>query len=117
MQIGWIGGLDRNESHYVRLAEDAGHALDFHTGRLDGRGSDQLRSLVERSDLVIVVTDVNSHGAVQLARRVAHKAGKPVHIARRVGPSAFRQLLASLAAAPSVRRSATTEARAARPAA
>ena len=96
MHIGWIGGLDRNESHYERMAAASGHTLECHNGHLDGRGSDQLRALVERADLIIVVTDVNSHGAVQLARRTASRDGKPVHIARRVGPSAFRALLDGL---------------------
>jgi hypothetical protein len=96
MHIGWVGGLDRNEAHFERMAAAAGHVIECHTGRLDGRGSDQLRALIERSDLVIVLTDVNSHGAVQLARREAVKAGKPVHIARRLGSSAFRALLGGL---------------------
>ena len=48
MRIGWVGGLDRNEGHHERVAEAAGHQLEFHTGRLDGRGSTQLRALAER---------------------------------------------------------------------
>ena len=61
-----------------------------------GRGSDSLEALVERSDLVICVTDVNSHAAVIGARRHARTLGRRCVLTRRLGLSRFRSLLAEI---------------------
>ena len=98
MRIAWIGGLDRNEAQLKRMAAQAGHRLDFHKGDTGGRGAAELRAMVERADLVIVLTDVNSHGGVQLARRICQRLGREAMIMRRCGAAQFQQLLAALAA-------------------
>jgi hypothetical protein len=97
MRIGWVGGLTRNEGELRRIAERAGHALDFHTGEVGGRGASDLRSIVERADFLVVVTDVNSHGAVILARRLAQKLGRGCLVVQRCGPSRFQALLDAFA--------------------
>ena len=97
MRIAWIGGLDRNEAQLKRMAAQAGHRLDFHKGDTKGRGADELRSVVERADLVIVLTDVNSHGGVQLARRICQRLGRAALIVRRCGAAQFQNLLDALA--------------------
>ena len=61
-----------------------------------GRGSDSLEALIERSDLVICVTDVNSHAAVLGARRHARTYGRRFLLTRRLGLSRFRALLADI---------------------
>jgi hypothetical protein len=96
MRIGMIGGLDRNESLYRRLADEAGHDIDFHTGHVGSRGNASLEALIDRVDLVVVVTDLNSHGAVLLARRLVRKRGVALHLVRRCGVSRFVELLQSL---------------------
>jgi phosphate-selective porin OprO/OprP len=60
-------------------------------------GGEALDALVDRVDLVVVTTDVNSHNAVQRARRLAREKGKRVHLARRLGLSRFVELMALLA--------------------
>ncbi|MFO0746911.1 MAG: DUF2325 domain-containing protein [Myxococcota bacterium] len=99
MTLGLIGGVERNENAYVEAARAAGHTLHFHSGHLNGRGSDTLAGIIRSSDLVVVVTDVNSHGAVQLARRLARKEGKSLVLQRRISPSRFAALVADLDAA------------------
>lgn len=101
MQIGMIGGLDRNESAYAALAERAGYGFEHHNGHLAGRGSSTLEALVDRSDVVVVVTGVNSHGAVWLARRLARQRGRLCYVMTRCGPSKFVELLDGLARASS----------------
>ncbi len=96
MRIGMIGGLDRNESVYKRIADEAGHELEFHPGHVGGRGSISLASLIDRVDLVIVATDVNSHGAVIQARRLVRERGLPLMLVRRCGVSRFAEVLRSL---------------------
>ncbi len=98
MHIGIVGGLDRNEGVYEDLAQRAGHHFEHHNGHLAGRGAASLDTLVERSDLVIVVTDVNSHAAVWRARRLAKQRGSRCILMSRCGPSKFTALLAQLSA-------------------
>ncbi len=96
MRVGIIGGLDRAEPHYGRLAVDLGHEALFHDGQICGRGARALEHLVDRCDAVVIVTDVNSHGAVQLARRRLRGRGGSPLLLRRCGLARFRRLLAAL---------------------
>jgi hypothetical protein len=96
MRIGIVGGLDRNESVYYRLAEKVGHEVEFHPGHIGGRLNASLAALIDRVDLVIVVTDLNSHGAVLLARKLVRARGVPLLLLRRCGISRFTELLESL---------------------
>ena len=93
MRIGWIGGRERNETQLERIAAGSGHTLEFHSGHVGGRGADSLRVLVERSDFLVIVTDVNSHGAVILARKLAQQLGRGSLVIRRCGSSRFQALL------------------------
>ena len=96
MHIGLVGGLDRSEAQYRQLAERAGHSIEWHTGDLAGRGAGTLEALIERSDLVIVVTAVNSHGAVWRARKLAKLRNKRLLLLARCGVSRFGALLSEL---------------------
>jgi hypothetical protein len=98
MHIGIVGGLDRNEGFYEDLAKRAGHRFEHHNGHLAGRGAASLGTLVERCDIVIVVTDVNSHAAVWRVRRLARQRGNRCILMSRCGPSKFSALLQELAA-------------------
>ena len=94
MRIGIIGGLDRNVAALYSLAEVAGHDVRFHTGVMAGPASaSALRALVSRSELVVIVTDINSHNAVRTARREARLLGRPVKIVRKLGHTHFAALL------------------------
>jgi hypothetical protein len=96
MHIGLVGGLDRSEAQYRQLAERAGHSIEWHTGDLAGRGAGTLESMIERSDLVVVVTAVNSHGAVWRARKLAKLRRKRLLLLARCGVSRFGALLDEL---------------------
>lgn len=97
MRITWIGGLDRIEAKLEQMAAQAGHRLEFHTGVTGGRGAEELRAAIERADLVIIVTDVNSHGGVLLARKLCRQLGRAALVVRRCGISRFQQLLDAMA--------------------
>ena len=96
MHIGIVGGVERGEQRYAAAAASQGHSFEFHGGDMAGRGSDSLEALVLRSDLVICVTDVNSHAAVLGARRHARALGRQCVLTRRLGLSRFRALLAEI---------------------
>jgi hypothetical protein len=97
MRIGWIGGLTRNEAQLSRMAEWAGHTLDFHSGEMSGSGADQLRRLVERADFIVLVTEINSHGAVILTKKMCHRLGRGSLVTRSCGTGRFQSLLDALA--------------------
>ena len=87
-------GIRRPLRHWALRAADAGHLLEFHNGDIRGRGADELRRLVERSGLVIILTTINSHGGVQLAKRIARKRNRPAVEMQKCGQCTFRELLA-----------------------
>lgn len=96
MHIGIVGGVERGEQRYAAVAASHGHSFEFHGGDTAGRGSASLEALVERSDLVICVTDVNSHSAVLGARRYARALGRRCVLTRRLGLSRFRAFLGEI---------------------
>jgi hypothetical protein len=93
MLIGVVGGLDRDAPRLMSIARAAGHDVEVHTGTLSTTRVEGLRSLVARADLVLVLTDINSHGAVQMARRLARAHHRPLHLMRRFGTSQFAAFL------------------------
>ena len=98
MRIGIIGGVERGQQNYERLAAEWGHEVELHGGHMNGRGGRSLDAIVQRADLVVIVIDVNSHMAVQAAKIAARKYGRRTHIARNFGIARFSSLLESLAA-------------------
>jgi hypothetical protein len=85
MRLAVIGGLDRSGPALERAARRSGHEFEFHSGQTAGRGSDEIRAIVARAEVVFVLTDVNSHNAVLLARREGQRLGRQVVLVRRLG--------------------------------
>jgi hypothetical protein len=98
MRIAIIGGHERGERNLTRVAESLGHDLEFHPGHVAGRGSGEIRSLVGRADVVVVVTDINSHGAVKVARTEGQRLGRHVILTKRIGLRDLAQMLGPKAA-------------------
>jgi len=55
-----------------------------------------MRGLVKRSSFVVILTTINSHQGVQLAKRLARKQNRPFVVMKRCGQSGFRQFLAEI---------------------
>lgn len=96
MRIGIVGGLDRAGSVLSRMAAVAGHELLLHDGSMSSCGARALERLVERADLVLVLTDVNSHGAVRHARQILRERGRSPLLLRRCGSVRFAALLEAM---------------------
>jgi hypothetical protein len=96
VRIAVIGGLERHESEIERRAGAVGHAVEFHRGRVGGRHADEIEVMVQRCDVTIIVTQINSHGAMYLAKKAAARFERPALIARTCGPSSFSAILGSL---------------------
>jgi hypothetical protein len=90
--------MDRSQADMERLAHQRGHSIELHTGDVRGRGADALRGVVERAELVLVLTDLNSHGGVQLAKRLCQRLGRPSVVMKRCGSARFAHLLDALPA-------------------
>jgi Uncharacterized protein conserved in bacteria (DUF2325) len=95
MRIGIIGGAERVEVQYQRAAQSAGHELEFHPGHMSSRGAASLERLVRRCDVIVIVTEVNSHAAVQRARGLARSQGRTPVLCRRFGVQALLALMES----------------------
>lgn len=93
LRIGWIGGISRQSGELERVAREEGHELFTHDGCITGRSVTALRALVARCDLVIVQTDVNSHGAMKVARDAARYFDRPLCLVRRANAADLRALL------------------------
>ena len=100
MRIAIVGGLERHEPEITRRAERTGHVVEFHRGRVGGRHASELESIVARCDLVIIVTEVNSHGGVLLAKKSAARFARPTLIIRTCGASRFARIVDALGTRP-----------------
>lgn len=96
MRIGWVGGVERYEAQLERLALAAGHELEYHRGDVRGRGAQALEGLVERCQIIVILTETNSHGAVQLARKLARQKGRGTLLLRKSGIARFARLLEAI---------------------
>lgn len=99
MRIGIIGGAECGEPVLREVAEAGGHELEFHRGATSSRSSASLEAMVHRCDLVVIATEVNSHGAVRLARELGRASSRPPVLCRRIGRSRLRALIAEASAA------------------
>jgi hypothetical protein len=91
-----VGGLGRLEPRYAQMAAAAGHEALFHDGDTRGRGASALVHMITRADLVVLVTDVNSHGALRDTRRVLRELGRSPVLMRRCGVAKFASVLSAL---------------------
>lgn len=99
MRIGIVGGAECVEQEYRRVIRDTPHQLEFHSGHMTSGGARSLQTLIARCDLVVIITDVNSHAAVGKARKLARAAGRSPIFARRFGVRGLSALLAEAAQA------------------
>jgi len=83
LRIALIGGHMRNARHLVERGRTAGWKIERHSGNMGGRGTKELRSQIARADIVIITTQVNSHGSMFLAKEYARRLGRFTAVIRR----------------------------------
>jgi uncharacterized protein DUF2325 len=96
-RVAFVGGLDRLEQRILPFGRRLGLDVAMHNGHTGGGGAARLVALVQRTDIVIVVTGTNSHNAVQIALREAVKSGARVKIVKFLGTGTARALLTEIA--------------------
>lgn len=77
-----VGGRHRSEPHLTREAIRIGIELTRHDGWTGGRGARELRAAIGRCDAVVVVTRINSHGSMYLAKQVARELRRPIFVVK-----------------------------------
>ncbi len=89
-----VGGLERLREQYRHTFESLGTAeFFFHSGRCDGGGAEQLRFTTKSADIVVFITRVNSHNALNVLRRVCRKNAKRLLTVRETGPEQISRLV------------------------
>lgn len=97
LRVAVIGGLSRANDLWVRTGSQYGLDLEQHDGNIHGRGSAEVASIVRRADIVVIITNPNSHGGVETARRVAIACDRPFVLVERLRPHGLPAVLDSLA--------------------
>jgi hypothetical protein len=95
MRICLVGGIKRSTEQLIRAAEEAGHTMEAHFGDVGGRGGDRLARSIERSDLVVIAIEINSHGGARQAKEMARRSGRPFVTIRKPSVSAIERLIRS----------------------
>jgi flagellar biosynthesis chaperone FliJ len=75
-KVAIIGGLERLEPQYRDLIERMGGSCLFSNGHTKNGGK-EFRSIVKKSDLVICITAINSHGAMKVIKKQCKICRKP----------------------------------------
>src|SRR4051812_32166934 len=89
-----VGGLSRAGEQWSRAGRAIGVDLEHHDGRTGGRRGDELVAAVRRADVVVIITDPNSHTGVALARRAAISAARPHLLIKHLRPGGLGAALA-----------------------
>ena len=99
LRVAFVGGVECVDRQLLALGEELGIAIEVHQGHMKSQSRQRLVSLIARANLLVLVTGVNSHGAVSVAKREAERAGTPIRILKFCGSTRARSLLSELAQA------------------
>jgi hypothetical protein len=112
IRVAVVGGLTRATDQWTDAGRALGVQLEHHDGRVHGRRADDLESLVRRADVVVIITDLNSHNGVTIARKAAVNAALPHRLVRRLRPNGLSAVLTETLAEAGLRWPAPEEAKA-----
>jgi hypothetical protein len=76
-KVAVIGGLDRLEKNYCQLVEELGGKCLYHTGQMRS-GARKLRQIVNKSDMVVYLTPINSHAAMNVVKKQCKRSQTPL---------------------------------------
>jgi len=94
LRVAVVGGLTRAAGLWSRAGAALGVDLEHHAGRTGGRGVEEITAAVRRADVVLIITDPNSHGAVAAARRAAAASARPHLLVKHLRPGGLGAALA-----------------------
>ena len=95
LRIALVGGLDRLEDKYQEAFEKSGAEFRFHSGVSGGGSAVRLKTLANWADVVVFVTRVNSHNAMNVVKGICRKSGKSFLALRETNPTLVSKLVAN----------------------
>jgi UDP-N-acetyl-D-mannosaminuronic acid transferase (WecB/TagA/CpsF family) len=99
LRVAFVGGVECVDRQLLALGDELGIDIEVHHGHMKAQSKQRLVALIARANVLVLVTGVNSHGAVSVAKREAERFGTEVRILKFCGSSKARSLLAELAQA------------------
>ncbi len=94
LKVALIGGLDRLENQYRSVFESLGTMkFYFHTGCCSGSGANRLRASAQDADIVVFITRVNSHNALNVIKGICRKSGKSFLALRETNPALVSKIV------------------------
>jgi hypothetical protein len=96
LRVAFVGGAHRIERELVAIGGELGIDVEVHEGHVHGQTKARLVSVVSRSQVVFLITGTNSHGAVEIVKKEASRAGVRLEILKSCGCAKARALLAEL---------------------
>jgi hypothetical protein len=100
LRVAVIGGLSRATDQWRRAGDAIGVHLEHHDGRAEGHRAATIASIVRRADVVLIITDLNSHNGVAVARKAAVAHGRPHALLRRLRPDGVAAAISDALALP-----------------
>lgn len=101
LKVAVVGGLTRATEQWRRAGRAIGVELEHHDGQSAGRRAADIQAIVRRADVVLIITDLNSHNGVAQARRAALAHARPHLLLRRLRPDGVAKAIAeALASRP-----------------
>lgn len=97
LRVAVIGGPDRMQPAYRKVVQQLGAEFLFHDGEVKN-GSYRLKGMVCGADIVVFITSVNSHGALNAVKAVCRKNGKKFIALRETGAESLGKTLKVVAA-------------------
>jgi hypothetical protein len=91
-----IGGLKRLEKGYCQVIKDMGGQGISHTGNVRS-GTRRLRQLVNRSDVVVYITPLNSHGSLDVVKKQCKRCNTPFCPLNSTSPATLESHLKNMA--------------------
>lgn len=91
-RVAVIGGLERLEASYRQVIESMGGNCLCHTGNVSS-GAHRLRQIVNKSDIVVFLTPINSHGAMSVVKKQCKRCKTPFCPLNGTGASALESHL------------------------
>jgi hypothetical protein len=92
-----VGGSNKMLPEYRDVVSQFGAEFLSHDGEVRN-GSDKLKNVINWADIIIFITSMNSHGALNVMRSVCRKKAKKFIVLRETGSESIARILRNYAA-------------------
>jgi HAMP domain-containing protein len=96
LRVAVVGGLSRMQPEYREVVRQLGAEMLFHNGEV--KTANKLKSVVCGADIIVFITSVNSHGALNVVKAVCRKNGKKFIALKETGSESLAKTLRKCAA-------------------